>query len=880
MSGTPRSPRMATLLLRWVLPAADRDDVLGELDREYEECVVPARGGTAARFWYWRQVLGSILWHARQGGRDRRARRRGAFDRLRLDVRFAFRSFGRAPGFAALSVATIALGIGISTAVFSVLNGVVLRPLPYPDAHELVRLWPNWNLSKGVMVQLVDDVDGFSAIHGHVAARETLTGQGEPTELYGVNVTPGYLPMLGVVPARGRLFGPDETVPGRGDVVVLSEGTWRRLFGGAESVIGSTVELGGKTTTVVGVLPATFRPLIEGAEFWRPMRLDPDDFSDYHGIAQVTVVGRLSSGTTLPAASAAVLAVANAQREESPDSYGEEWVAASAPVSLHHSLVSTSRGALWTVMGAAGFLLLIACANVANLLLARAESRHREIAIRVGLGASAGRVARQLLTESTVMGMLGGAIGIGLAAAVLRSASAALPPGLPLSESVALDARVVAFALAATLLTSVLFGLIPALRASRLDPQRYLREASPSVSKSANGMRMNRLFVGAEIALAVVLAIGAGLMLRSLQEIVGVDTGIVATDVTTMRVRLPATSVYAGDSQRADFFGRLTRRLARTGGVRSAGAGTFLPMESGLISAVYEAEGVEYPPNQPPPHAAFQVVLGDYFSSLGIPLLAGRLLNADDVADGPTAGVINARLAEEAFGSVAAAVGKRIIMFGGGADFEVVGVVANSLQQAPGEASAAEAFFSYRQASWWPSMYLIVRAEPGTTVAADDLRAAVWDLDPGVPVLDVRPMDDIVRRASAGRRYFTLLLTGFGVLALVLGSIGVYGLMSYAVNERIYEFGIRSALGASRQRIMKHAVREAALPAILGVAAGCGLAAAMTGAMRGTLYGVAAHDPLTFGLVPVVLLGVALLASYLPARRAAAIDPKRLMSSE
>jgi len=880
VSGAPSSPRVATLLLRWVLPAVDCDDVLGELDREYEECVVPARGGTAARFWYWRQILGSILWYARQRGRDRRATRRGTLDRLRLDVRFAFRSFGRAPGFTILSVATIALGIGISTAVFSVLNGVVLRPLPYPDADELVRLWPNRNLSKGVMVQLADEADGFSAIHGHVAARETLTGKGEPTELYGVDVTPGYLPMLGVVPTRGRLFAPDETVPGKGNVVVLSTATWRRLFGSDESVIGSTIELGGKTTTVVGVLPARFRPLVDRAEFWRPMRLDPDDFSDYHGISQVTVVGRLSSASTLPAAAAAVRAVANAQREESPDSYSEEWVAASAPVSLHHSLVSTSRGALWAVMGAAGFLLLIACANVANLLLARAERRHREIAIRVGLGASAGRVAQQLLTESMVMGMLGGAIGIGLAAALLRSASAALPPGLPLSESVALDARVLGFGLVATFVTSVLFGLVPALRASRLDPQRYLRDGSPSVSKSGDGMRMNRIFVGAEIALAVVLAIGAGLMLRSLQELVNVDTGIIATDVTTLRVRLPATSVYEGDVQRADFFGRLTRRLARTGGVISAGAGTFLPMESGLISAVYKAEGVEYPQNQPPPHAAFQIVLGDYFGSLGIPLLAGRLLADDDVADGPTVGVINERLAEEAFGSVAEAVGKRIVMFGGGADFEVVGVVANSLQQAPREESAAEAFLSYRQASWWPSMYMIVRAEPGAAVTADDLRAAVWDLDPGVPVLDIRPMDDIVRRASAGPRYFTLLLTGFGVLALVLGSIGVYGLMSYAVNERTYEFGIRAALGASRQNIMKQAVRDAALPAVLGVAVGCGLAAALTGAMRGMLYGVAAHDPLTFGLVPVVLLGVALLASYLPARRAAAADPKRLMSPE
>jgi predicted permease len=869
---TKRGPRLARFLLGFALPRGESADVVEELDREFgERARHDALGG--ARRWYWRQALGSVAWHLRHG-------RRGGtnFEALRTDIKFALRAFRRAPAFTLLCVATIALGVGAGTAVFSVLNGVVLRPLPYPAADELVRLWPDWRVAKGVAVEMAAQLDGRLELHGYVTARETLTGQGEPTELYGVDVTPGYLPMLGAVPRVGRMFASDETTPGKGDVVILSDTAWHRLFSADDAAVGRTIDLGGKPTTVVGVMGADFRPLVAGAEFWRPMRLDPDDFSDYQGVAQVTTIGRLGENVSLATAAAGVAAAAQVFHEESPAAYGEEWVGAAAPVPLHSSLVATSRAPLWTVMGAAGFLLLTACANVANLMLARATRRHREIAIRVGLGANTGRVARQVLTESLVLGTCGGAVGVALAALLLRFTTSALPPGLPLARAVELDGRVLAFAVAATLLTSILFGLVPALRAARIDPQQYLRASAPTVSRGREGTRAHRLLVGAEIALAVILAIGAGLMLRSLQELVRVDTGISTAGVTTMRVRLPANSLYAEESQRIDFFARLTERLGRAGEHEVVGAATFLPMASGLMTAIYKADGVDYPEDQPPPNAAFQVVMGDYFGALGIPLLAGRLLDANDTVEAPPVGVINQRMAREAFGGVAEAVGKHATMFGG-VDFEVVGVVADSLQREPRATPYAEAFFSYRQATWWPSMHLFVRDTGTGAVQAADLRAAVWDLDPNVPVLDVRRMEDVVRRATAQPRYFTLLLASFGGLALLLGAIGVYGLMSYAVSQRLYEFGIRAALGASRKRIMRQAVGDALIPALGGIVVGGGIAAGMTGLLRGMLFGVAPHDPVTFTVVPVLLFVVALLASYLPARRAAAVDPKGLMGA-
>ncbi|NKB87224.1 MAG: FtsX-like permease family protein [Acidobacteria bacterium] len=875
MSVANRPPRLAAGLLRRMLPNRHRDDVLAELENEYQADVVPARGEFSARVWYWRQALGSVLWHARHG-------RRGPLQSLECllqDVRFAWRGYARAPGLGLLSIATIGLGVGVSTTVFSVLNGVVLRPLPYPDSHELVRLWNNWNLSKGVVEELMVQADGFQALHGRLNARATLTGQGEPAELFGAEITPGYLSMLGAVPLAGRFPVVGETVPGESDVVVLAEATWRRLFGGDTDVVGRTIELGGVSTTVVGVAPAEFRPVVRGVEYWKPMTIDPDDFSDYQGVAQVTVIGRLDPSAPADAARVSVTQYAEGVRERSPRAFGESWVDASAQVSLHRVLVGDNRATLWTVMGAAAFVLLTACANVANLLLARASRRRREIAIRLGMGASSGRLARQLLTESVALGALGGAAGVGLAAALLAFGEVVLPAGLPLSEAVRLDTRVLSFALLATFLTSLLFGIGPALRAARLDPQRYLRESAPSFSRSRESARVNRLIVAAEIAMAVVLAIGAGLMLRSLGELNAVDTGLRADGVTTMRIRLPANSRYAEEPDRAQAFRAITERLATVPGVASVGAGTFLPLQSGLVTAVYGVDGVEYPENQPPPNAAFQMVMADYFDTLGIPVLAGRTIARSDVADAPNVGVINRTFAEDAFGGVGEAVGKKATMFGG-VEFEVVGVVGDTLQQDPQSEAWAEAFFSFQQGPWWPSMYVLVRGAPDAMPTAASLREAIWELDPQVPILDIRPMTEVVRSATAQPRYLALLLSGFGAVALALGAIGVYGLMSFAVNERTYEFGIKAALGATRRRILQQAVADALPPAVGGLIVGCLVAAGLSRTMQGMLFGVAAHDLVTFAAAPAILFVVALLASYLPARKAARVDPKQLTGAE
>jgi ABC-type lipoprotein release transport system permease subunit len=634
-----------------------------------------------------------------------------------------------------------------------------------------------------------------------------------------------------------------------------------------------------------------------------PLRIDPTDFSDYEGAAQVSLYGRLAEGVDLHTAAADARVAAAAEREAAPDAYSEDWVARAEPVPLHEVLVQDARGALWTTMGAVLLVLLIACANVANLLLARAGGRQREIAVRLGLGAGRGRIVRQMLTESFLLALAGGALGALLAAVVTRRIGAAWVGVLPRADTLRVDAGVLLFALATTALAALLFGLAPALRASAVAPRAQLADGG-NTGVSMRNRRLSSFLVGLEVALSVLLVIGAGLMLRTLDELVSVHPGFESERVTTFRVRIPtneqsgnvaagnaagdaaaaesdapeAASVDNVDATGATYVRLLREALAGLPGIDAVGTATFAPMATVTPSAVYWLQGRERPGDQPPDNANFQLVSGDYFETMGIPLRRGRLFEpADTGAEGEILpALINETMARTAFGNVDP-IGRRLTMFGA-TELEVIGVVGDTRQRSLDRAPDPEVFLPFERASFWPTMYFVLRAA-GPPPGAAAIRAAVWQVNRSVPVLDLASMDDIVASASGRTRLFARTLTAFGLLALLLAGVGVYGMTRHALGQQVREFGIRLALGATPGDIVRSALRRS-LPAVLaGAAAGVAAATAMSSVLQGLLYGVSPIDLPTYVAVPALLVGVGLLATYLPARRAAAVDPKASLNA-
>lgn len=789
-------------------------------------------------------------------------------DPLLADLRFALRSFRRARALTAMAVVTIALGVGASTAVFSLLDAVLLQPLPYPDASRIVHLWHDGAVSKAVMTRMMERASSLGSPTGTIEARRTLTGSDEPEELTGLAVTTGYWTLFGARPAAGSLPLNASTAPGQEPVVVLGYQLWQRRFGASPDIVGTTVTLSDRAVTVVGVMHAEFVPLDPATEFWVPMEIDPDDFSDYEGYGQVSLYGRLGAGMTLQAATDDLHAAAAMERQAAPDAYSEEWVARSAPVPLHDVLVQGTRGALWTTMGAVLLILLIACSNVANLLLARAGSRAREMAVRIGLGAGRRRIVRQMLTESLLLALAGGTLGALLAFGVTERLGAAMVGLLPRIETLQVDASMLGFALLATVAASLLFGLAPALRASAVSPRAHLADGG-NAGQSARNRRLASLIVGIEVALSVVLVIAAGLMLRTMIELVSVDPGFRSEGVTTFRLRIPAV---AGDveASRARYVEATRERLAALPGVDAVGAATFPPMAAGVASAVYWVEGRERPADEPPANASFQLVAGDYFDVLGIPLRRGRLFGSADDAGSAIVGLLNETMARTVFGDEDP-IGRRINMFGGTV-FEVIGVVGDVHQRSPDRAPEPEAYFAFEQVPFWSSIFMTLRSA-GPPLSAAAIRAAVWDVDPDVPILDLRTMDEVVAAASGGTRLFARILGGFGALALVLAAIGVYGVSNQLLSDRRREFGIRLALGATPASIVRGALGRSLALVLSAAAAGVVGAAALSTLLRGLLYAVSPVDPVTFLAVPTLLIAVGMTAAYFPARRAAKVDP-------
>jgi putative ABC transport system permease protein len=801
-------------------------------------------------------------------------------ERLLQDVRYGVRMIWKRPGFAAVVLATLALGIGANTAIFSVVNAVLLKPLPYRNAERLV--WVAGNVRGGTSrasVSPPDYVDyrAQNTVFEEFAASTSvpnavnLTGAGEPERLTGSRVTANYFRAFGVEPARGRVFGADEERAGPAPVAVLSDGLWRRRFGGDPAIVGKTLTLDGKGVTVIGVAPPEFQ-YPAGAELWLPLDFDDPDMK-IRAAHFLRPIGLLKPGVTIEQARAETDLIARRLEEQYPES-NERWSLNLVP--LQEQVVGGVRTSLWVLLGAVGFVLLIACANVSNLMLARAAARSRELALRTALGASRWRVVRQQLTENVLLSLAGGALGLLLAAWGVDVLAALGAGDIPRLREVGIDGRVLAFTTALSVLTGLAFGLLPALRASRPNLNEVLKEAGRGTSGPGRG-RMRAALVVSEIALALTLLVGAGLLIKSFVGLRGVNPGFDPANLLTLRIDL-ARARYAKPEQAAGFFGELHRRVAGLPGVEAAGMVSELPL-SGQPNDMYF-----YVAGRPPQTAEqkvtadFRRVNQDYFRAMRIPLQRGRGFTEQEVTGDAMVVVVNETLARNFFPDEDP-LGKRLVIdFGKQEEFEIVGVAGDVRHRA----LEGDVY----QMVYVPTLRvgrtnLVVRTSSSDPLAlASAVRGEVAAVDRDQPVSAVRTMEEVVSGSVAQQRFRTLLLAAFAGVALLLAGVGIYGVISYSVTHRTHEIGVRMALGAGAADILKLVVGRGMALALAGIAVGLLAALALTRVLSSLLFGVTATDTATFAAVSLLIAGVAFLACYLPARRAMKVDPMEALRYE
>jgi putative ABC transport system permease protein len=802
---------------------------------------------------------------------------------MMADLRYALRGLARAPGFALAVVLTLALGIGANSAIFSIVHGVLLRPLPYAAPERLVRIFGRYPQFGRTGTSLPDFQDWRAGTHvfADMAARHAgafiLTGEGEPERVSGDRVTANFFPVLGVRPMLGRGFLPEEEkMGGDDDVVVLSHGYWQRRFGGDPRIVGRQIQLGGRPWTIVGVAPKEFR-FGRTVDLWAPMRADT---TRPRRAEYLDVFARLKPGVTVEQANDDLAAVVRRLAEQYPATNGK---ITSEVAGLQEDLVSGVRPALLAFMGAVALVLLIACANVANLLLARAATREREVAVRVALGAGRGRLVRQLLTESTVLALLGGLLGIALATWGVAAIRASSVQFLPRQEEVGMDATVVGFSLVLSVAAGLLFGLAPALRLSRGPLHATLREGARGSTGHALARVRSALVLG-EVAVALVLLIGAGLLIRSFGKLSQVDLGFEPAGVLTYDVTFPMAK-FRDAAQLPPLYDALLDRARALPGVRSAAISQDLPM-SGASYISFSIDGRparDADPNAAPEDLQPFAVSADYFDVLRIPLHRGRPLRISDGAGAPKVAVINEEMARRYFDDGRDPIGRRLT-FGDPADtsstwWTIVGVVGNVAQEGVTAKPYAQLYRPIAQ-STSRGISISLRTDADPARLASPARQAVRAVDRDLVVNEMRPLAARVEDSIARPRLSVLLLSGFSALALVLAAIGIYGVMAYTVAQRTREIGVRMALGADPANVERLVVRQGMQPALLGVAVGLVGAFAASRLIASLLYGVSAVDPVTFALVPVFLAAVALLATYLPARRATRVLPSVALQSE
>jgi putative ABC transport system permease protein len=791
---------------------------------------------------------------------------------VKQDMVYAMRSLRRRPAFTAVAVLTLALGIGANSAIFSVVNGVLLRPLPFAHAdrlYELGMIYPDGaryaSLSAPDFMSVTERNRVFEEVVSYETGRAPMIGLGEPREVRGVLVSRGLFDVLGLQLVLGRGFSMEEHEPGGSDVAVLDHGFWAREFGGSADALGRSVSYFGRTVSVVGVL-APGAGLPWQADVYMPQPYDElFDAAAAQGRRSefLEVYGRARPGVTAEQVGADMRRIAAGLAADFPDTNGRLSMDA---VALRETIVGDVRRPLLILLGAVGFVLLVACANVANLLLARASARQGELAVRAALGAGRSRLVRQLLTESAVLGVAGGAAGLLIAWAGTRALVAAQPADIPRLDAIGIDSTVILVTVGVALLTSLLFGAVPAVHATRGALSRSIREGSRGVG--GTGERIRSALIVAEMAAAVILLVGAGLLIRSFVELTRVDPGFRAEGVLSFRISMDRET-YADGPQLRAFTTSLLDRLNATPGVVAAGGAGVLPMRGRANIINFAVEGAPPPPDDVNQEIGLYSVTPGYFATIGARIVSGRDFAEHDRADEPQVALINEAGARFWFPGENA-VGRQVLI--GSTTREIVGVVSDVLHAAPGSQVMPQLFEPHAQRTT-RNLQMVARTDGDPMALAPTIRTLIRSMSPNMPISDFAPLQHVVSDAVARPRFYTSLLTLFAATALALAGIGIFGVMSYSVTQRAREISIRMALGARRGEVVAMVVRRSMTLAAVGLAAGLMGALVLGRILSSQLYNVPLLDPLTIALVSLVLAACALFASWLPARRAAGLDP-------
>jgi putative ABC transport system permease protein len=805
-------------------------------------------------------------------------------ENLVQDVRYAVRKLARSPGFALLTVLTLALGIGANTAIFSVVNSVVLRPLGYPQPDRLVFItsqfpalgFDQFWVSAPEFLELRDWNTSFDGV-GAYTVRAANLGAERPTRPVTAFVTSELMPTLGVSPRVGRAFTREDTLPGAEDVAILSDGLWRQSFNAAPDAVGRTLKIDGVTTRIVGIMPPGYDVHGEKVELWLPLTLDPQAPGG-RGNHYLYLVGRLKQGTSEQQARADLEVLlaswkTRAKAGHAPDTQGHRL----RIDNLQDDIVGNVKQSLWVLQGAVGVVLLIACANLANLLLARADSRRREFAVRAALGAGRGRMVRQFVTEGVVIAVLGGAVGIGLAVLGLKTMLEAYPDSIPRAAEVTLDWPVLLFTLAIAVVTGVLFGLAPLLHLREQAVDSALKEGGTRSTAGTARTRTRNALVMAEVALAVVLVVGAGLLLRSFHELMRVDGGFDRSRLATFGLVLP-DAAFPGPQRKVEVFSRLIARIEQIPGVQRAAAMTGLPPFRQVNASDTDFEGVAKVQGGPIHNVDyFNTVTLNYLDAMKLPLVSGRGFEAGDVSGGPVA-LVNEALAKKFYPGVDP-IGRGIRPSGPNRPYaRIVGVVKDLKQGGLDAAAGTELFFLAEQGPRLfnaapANMNLIVRSALPFDTLAPQLRTAVAEVDTSLPMVRLRTMEDVFEDATQRPRFLAVLLMVFAALALLLAAVGTYGILSYIVTERRREIGIRMALGADRGSVLRMVLRQGLTLTGVGLAAGVAASFLVNRALASLLFNVKPNDPATIAGVAGIIALVALGACLIPARSATRVDP-------
>ncbi len=896
--------RLASLNLAPTREAAIIEELAQHLDDYYAELL--AGGATEAQAY--RQTLTELSESellARELRRVERqvapepivlgtTRRKNMIADLWQDLRYGARMLLKQPGFTLIAVITLSLGIGANTAIFSVLYGVLLKPLPYPDPNLIVRVWQaapafgfaKLGFSEAQLAQLRAGNQSFQQIGGYSRRSANLTDQNETQRIAVAFVTAGVFESLGIQPTLGRAFRREDEAPGSRQVAVLSYEMWQRKYSRDANILGQVIRLDDNPVTVVGVMPPDFRlpedhSIPQGAQLWLPVRIDPANLNWYSYYLQP--IARLKPGVRPEQALTEVSAVFAQLGQDHPQGALKDPGYNIRVLPLHNDLVGAVKKALWVLVGAVGLVLLIACANVSSLLLARAAGRQKEIAVRTALGAGRGRLIRQLLSESALIALLGGTVGVTLAAWGVKLIAKTNLINVPRLSQITLNITVLLFTLGICLVAAALFGMAPAAQVSRLDLNRALREEGRGLAGSAGSNRIQRALVVSEVALAVVLVIAAGLLLRSFDRLLRIDPGFNVKNLLTVNINLPA-SRYQDNPRVTAFYDQLLERVRALPGVVAAAATSGLPLTDASGDTVFQIEGrpttgvvdQTTPPDRSAfGHFYFWQVTPDYFKTMGIALRQGRALQTSDDANAPPVVVINETMARR-FWPNESPLGKRIRLSQRRPWAEIVGVVRDVPLRQLNEEAQPEGYLSPMQgvaSSTARGMSLVMRTAADPPALAEAVRREVRALDSTVPVFGVSTAEQALGRTVAQPRFNLILLGSFAVVALLLAAVGIYGVLANAVRQRTHEMGVRLALGASPGAVFRLVIGQGMRLAVIGTGVGLGGAFALTRYLESLLYEVKPTDPLTFGGVALLLLGVALLACWIPARRATKVDP-------